>query len=123
MDNIIMDIRDLSYELYKTNQIQKASSDMDIRDLSYELYKIDWMRRISPERQMDLLKNYYQNTTATERRNYPFEEYVLDIGYDGKLYAYKDEFIASEYTDTEYMKKLLDNETLFAEYKKDRGLN
>lgn len=96
---------------------------MDIRDLSYELYKIDWMRRISPERQMDLLKNYYQETTATERRDYPFEEYLLDVGYDGELYAYEDEFITSEYTDVEYMKKLLDNEMLFAEYKRDRGLN
>lgn len=96
---------------------------MDIRDLSYELYKIDWMQRIFPERQMDLLKNYYQNTTATERRHYPFEEYLLDVGYDGELYAYEDEFITSEYTDVEYMKKLLDNEMLFAEYKRDRGLN
>lgn len=94
---------------------------MDIQELAYELYKIDWMRRISPERQMDALRNYYQENV--DDAYYSFEGYLDDQGYDGELYVCFDEFLGVEYQNREYIRELLDNEELYALYKQDLDRN
>lgn len=93
---------------------------MNIVDLAYELYKIDWMRRISADRQIDALKDYYETLTFAdeEETEYSFDDYLEVGGYDGELYACFDEFLDCEFLDKTYMKKLLNNNSLIAEYEK-----
>ena len=92
---------------------------MDFRQMAYELYKLDWMRRISTERQMDEVKNWYQECDRAFREEYTWEDWIEDNGYSGELYVCYDEFLGAEYFDREYMKALLDNDELFEEYEND----
>lgn len=94
---------------------------MTIKELCYELYKTDWMQRISADRQMDAWKNYYQDWDGRDNEACNFhDDYLSQNGYDGELYVSYDEFLESEYTDEEYIRQLLDNEELFEEYKNSR---
>lgn len=90
---------------------------MKIRELCYELYKIDWMRRISADRIADSLKEFYQD--CNDISDYSYEDFINENGYNGDLYVCYDEFLGAEYTDEEYMRGLLDNDMLFAEYVQD----
>ena len=93
---------------------------MTIRELAYELYKMDWMRRISCDIQMDTLKDYYQETTEEDREEYTFEDYILEHGYQGQLYACYEEFLEEEYLDESYIKTFfLYHDDLFKEYQED----
>lgn len=93
---------------------------MTIRELAYELYKMDWMRRISCGVQMEVLKEYYQETTEEDREVYTFEDYVLEYGYSGQLYVGFNEFLRAEYLDEFYMKSIFyKNDKLFKEYQED----
>ena len=93
---------------------------MTIRELAYELYKMDWMRRISCGIQMEVLKEYYQETTEEDREVYTFEDYVLEYGYSGQLYVGFNEFLRAEYLDEFYMKSIFyKNDKLFKEYQED----
>ena len=89
-----------------------------IRELGYELYKVDWQRRISADRQMDLLKDYYDYTLASGEEDYAYEDYLFDNGYNGELYVSFDEFEENEYQDQEYMETLFSKEQ-YKEYLKD----
>lgn len=92
---------------------------MDIRELCYELYKIDWMNHISHNRQMDALKNYYEELHISYDEDYTFDDYLFDNGYDGELYVCFDEFLQNEYLDEDYMKELLYNTELINQYEDD----
>ena len=93
---------------------------MTIRELAYELYKMDWMRRIPCGVQMDTLKDYYQETTEEDREEYTFEDYILEHGYQGQLYACYEEFLRAEYLDESYMRSLFyKNDDLLNEYQED----
>lgn len=89
---------------------------MKIYHLAYELYKLDWMRRISSDRRMDALKDYYDG--LVDEDEYTFDDYIEEFGYNGELYVCFEEFYTNEYLDKLYMKQLLDNDKLFAEYEK-----
>ena len=93
---------------------------MTIRELAYELYKMDWMRRIPCSVQMDTLKDYYQETTEEDREEYTFEDYILEHGYQGQLYACYEEFLEEEYLDESYIKSIFyKNDDLLKEYQED----
>ena len=93
---------------------------MTIRELAYELYKMDWMRRISCGVQMEVLKEYYQETTEEDREVYTFEDYVLEYGYSGQLYVGFNEFLRAEYLDEFYIKSIFyKNDKLIKEYQED----
>ena len=109
---------------------------MDIRELAYELYKIDWMRRISADRQMDSLRDYYREAKEDEKiaaelaeefgspensgdsGGYSYDDYIFESGYDGEIYVCYDEFLDNEYMDKKYMKRLLGKD-LYSEYLED----
>lgn len=93
----------------------------EISNLTYELYKLDWLRKISIDKQMDELKNYYKGLTDDETV-YSFEDYIEEFGYDGELYSSKDEFLENEYLLDNYMKSLLDDEDLYMLYLKDMSV-
>ena len=93
---------------------------MTIRELAYELYKMDWMRRISCGVQMEVLKEYYQETDKDYQKEYSFGDYVFENGYHGQLYVCYNEFLRAEYLDESYMRSLFyKNDELFKEYQED----
>ena len=51
--------------------------NMGIYHLAYELYKIDWLRRISADRQMDAMKDYYEDLVNADE--YSFDDYIESI--------------------------------------------
>ena len=94
---------------------------MNISKLGYELYRIDWMRRISADRQMDAIKDYYEG--LVDETEYSFDDYIYEFGYDGELYVCYEEFVNAEYLDEYYMKELFNNDKLFNAYKRDLDEN
>ncbi len=92
---------------------------IDIKDLAYELYKTDWMSRISTERRLDALRDYFLNVEGENRDGYTFEEWLNDMGYEGELYVCFSEFLQNEYLENEYMKELLADPSLYEEYLND----
>lgn len=91
---------------------------MDIRKLCYELYKIHWKKchMITPEREMDSLKNYYEESWT---ESYTYDEYLFENGYNGALYVCYEEFCEAEYRDGKYMRELLDDDNLIKKYLAD----
>lgn len=90
---------------------------MNIENLCYELYKIDWMDRISTECKKDTLKNYYEaiSEKGISEKEYTFNNYLLDFGYNGECYVGFEEFLDFEFLDAAYMKTLL-NDNQYIEY-------
>lgn len=112
------------------DHVLKTYAKTYIKELAYELYKLDWMRRISVDRQMDKMKDYYDECVITRlnpcdgvvepQYTMSFEDYLSDSdGYNGELYAYFYEFIDNEYQDNEYMKTLFDNDNMYQIYLED----
>lgn len=89
-----------------------------IRQLAYELYKIDWMRQISPERQMDSLRQYYDDKKLCPGDTSVYNDIIDEFGYDGDIYETFDEFLESKYLEADYMKALL-NSSQYEDYEKD----
>ncbi len=73
----------------------------NIRDLCYELYKIDWMQRISARAQMEECIRCYQENQVDEF--FSLSEWIFEQGYGGSLYVCYDEFLHAEYLDKEYI--------------------
>ncbi len=92
---------------------------MRIEDLVYELYKGDWRihHGIFWQQEVDALKAYYKYCQEAEQ-TCTFEEWLEEFGYRGKLFACKEEFLINEYLDEAYVKLLLNDDTLFYEYRK-----
>ena len=94
----------------------------NIQRLAYELYKTNWMARISTERQLDALKNYYELQRESEAHNqsysYDMNDYIQESGYDGEIYACFDEFLDNEYLDKDIMRGLL-NDAQYDNYLED----
>lgn len=90
----------------------------NISELAYELYKIDWMRRISPERQMDSIKDYYDDKRMDPDDDSDYDDVLFEFGFDGEFYVCFEEFLDNEYRDKDYMKSLL-NEDQYKEYLED----
>lgn len=93
-----------------------------IKKLCYELYKIDWKHShmITHEREMDSIKDYYQEVLTDNMGDiYSYENFLEKHGYSGELYVCFDEFCENEYLDETYMHFLLDNEQLISLYNAD----
>ena len=96
-----------------------------ISRLCYELYKVDWKRRhmIMADREMDSIKDYYECVRdmtipyfTLDGREYTYNDYLEEFGYDGELYVCYEEFLEVEYLEEDYICGLLDNEKLIAMY-------
>ena len=111
--------------------VLKTYAETYIKELAYELYKLDWMRRISTDRQMDKMKDYYEECVTIDLNpctgdaelhcTMSLEEYLNNIdGYNGELYVCFKEFIDNEYQDEEFMKALFGgNNNLYQAYLED----
>ncbi len=105
---------------------------MNITKLCYELYKIDWKRShgITHEIEMDNLRGYYNYVIEfgndytyydfSDTKDYTYNDYLLEFGYNGELYSCYEEFCECEYLDFSYMVWLLDNEQLIEVYIDDK---
>ena len=95
---------------------------MNISKLCYELYKIDWKySHITKYTEMYNIKNYYECliTDDIDSKEYTYNDYLEEVGYDGELYVCYDEFLDNEYLEEDYIKELLDNEKLYNKYLED----
>lgn len=93
----------------------------NISELAYELYKVQWKKdhMITAEIEQDALKDYYEGLVDFDG-SYSFDDYIEEYGYlDGEIYACYEEFMDTEYLDEEYMKNLLNNDSLFEQYEYD----
>lgn len=101
------------YDFCNDNDIRVDKILLNVVRFCYELYKVDWMSRISTERQLTAMREYYKMTLWDDF--IPFKYYISDRGYDGEIYACFDEFLECEFKDKEYMRNLLTDE-LYDEY-------
>lgn len=109
------ELKKTTLELFDSIMIdKKPTSEKKIRKLAYELYKTYWMGRIPVASRLIVLRNYYK-----EDPDYPFEEYLEEVGYFGRLYASFNEFMENEYLDVSFMKKLFHDTKIFEEYEQD----
>ena len=96
---------------------------MNISELCYELYKADWKHSnmITKDREMDSIKDYYECliTDDIDNKEYTYNDYLEEVGYDGELYVCYEEFLDNEYLEEDYIKELLNNEKLYKNYLED----
>lgn len=96
------------------------SARNEFENLAYELYKKDWTERSHIDRDETWAKflEYQKEKLYGMEDGMSFDEWLYENdGYNGVLFACKEEFLESEYLDKEYMKGLLGNEfDLYQEY-------
>lgn len=94
-----------------------------ITDMCYKLYKIDWKHNhnIGREEEMKSVKSFYKHLEeiGQDESYFPYECFIEEFGYDGEIYASFSEFCDAEYRDSDYIRELLNDDKLFAEYKSD----
>lgn len=82
----------------------------------YELYKLDWKKNhnITISDESALIRRFYKKL----KEGYPYglEDYTLEFGYNGVIYASEEEFLSNEFLDEDYMRGLLSNSSLYVEY-------
>lgn len=91
----------------------------EFENLAYELYKKDWTEsHIDRDEAWAKFLEYQKEKLYGMEDGMSFDEWLYENdGYDGVLFACKEEFLESEYLDKEYMKGLLGNEPyLYQEY-------
>lgn len=78
---------------------------MNIKEISYELYKRNWVREhISQREELDSYINYAINHNT---EGISFEECIEEYGYTNSMsYCCFEEFLDCEYRDSEYMKQI-----------------
>lgn len=81
---------------------------IDIAKIAYEKYKIDWMMShgYTLNAIYDLAEAWLEDSKFDDNHN-SLGEYIEDIGFNGILWACFDEFLDYEFTDKEYIQKLL----------------
>jgi hypothetical protein len=96
-----------------------------ISKLCYELYKIGWKQyHIDVERERKSIKDYYEFLMKEEDEDvnvftYTYNDYLEEFGYDGELYVCYEEFCETEYLEEDYIRVLLNDESLLKMYYED----
>ena len=96
---------------------------MFISEVAYELYKQNWIdTHTTPQMRLNAQRDYQlYKMEELERNNdddiMSFEDWIFEQGYEGGiLYVSFDEFLDNEFQDKEYIKDLLHNVVLYADY-------
>ena len=81
---------------------------MDITKIAYEKYRLDWMIAHGHSitellRELELMRQEDPERSLLAL----FEDWEYGFGFGGEVWACYDEFMETEYLDTEYMKALL----------------
>ncbi len=95
---------------------------MDMRELAYDLYKADWLQRDGSTLFADSLKAYYKQYSVDEEKQ-TLQDYLLNNDHNGVLYVGFEEFVNGKYKDANYIRSLLNDEDLFSEYLTDTGID
>jgi hypothetical protein len=96
-----------------------------ISKLCYELYKIGWKQyHIDIERERKSIKDYYEFLMEEDNEDvnvftYTYNDYLEEFGYDGELYVCYEEFCETEYLEEDYIRVLLNDESLLKMYYED----
>lgn len=100
-----------------------SSNFMNIAEFAYAIYKQNWLdENTTKEMRLDALRNYYDYQKECKINNYTcdnYDDWLSDVGFDTGCYVCFSEFLDNEYSDTEYMHELLDNEELISLYQDD----
>lgn len=86
----------------------------EISKLAYELYKAAWIHtQTTLESRKNTIIAYYQHMQScleTGLEPQPYEEWLLENGFNGKIYVNYEEFCDEEYHDKDYICQLLNND-------------
>lgn len=111
-DNFYFEASPIDYEKYLNY----------IEELSYDLYAVEWVdSHIDIKTKQKVIKEAYKeytflNCTDTIAFCMFLYTHLHKYGYNGSLYASKEEFLDNEFQDEQYMHDLLDDEKLFDVY-------
>ena len=102
-------------------------SEEKLQDVCYDLYKQQWLStHVSPKEQFNKLREYVVGCLLGDIEDLTFDEWLWDTnGYNGTLFASKDEFLECEYLDSDYICDLLENPILaeiYTDYTKEDEL-
>lgn len=89
-----------------------------VHELCYTLYRVRWLQNISMEDKMASVQKYF---AENDNPRIVYEIWILQHGYDGRIYKTQPEFLETHYRDGEYMKELITDDELWEEYKKETG--
>lgn len=115
-------------DICKVHGVSDSKEDvfnpMNIRELSYDLYKQDWVStHIEADQVSKSMKEYYVYSNKCFSSGDAPEDYnswLARVGYDGYMFVCFEEFCENEYRDEGYIKMLLgDDEGLISQYLKD----
>ena len=113
------------YNYFHDGETQQNSVvPVDISRVAYDLYKQHWVdQHTTPWMRMQSIReyhNYVQECRNEDVMPPSYEDYLMDYGFQGALYACYDEFCDEEYHDVGYIKFLLgDDEELLKLYYAD----
>lgn len=98
---------------YRIKSTSRGLRTTQIENKSYEIYIRRWTNdHVPKDEQLAKYKEYCNlSISDTEfRKTYPtYESYVEDTGYKAGIYISKEEFLANEFLDIDYMAELLEN--------------
>lgn len=101
-----------------------ATTNVNVCKIAYALYKQNWINgHTNSQMRMDALRNYYEFLLKNDSKHLSYEEYLLQFGFNGNIYADYEEFRKNQYKNTKYMCKLLDIPELINIYLEDLRLN
>ena len=81
-----------------------------VHELCYTLYRVRWLQNITMEEKMASVQKFFQEN---DNPHIGYEIWILQHGYDGRIYKTIDEFLETHYKDGEYMKDLITDEELW----------
>lgn len=112
-----------NYNSSETIVIYKITHIINVEKLCYDLYVNDWLRRMTyNSEETNLIKEYYADNEIYASYS-SYKDFIQDVGYKNGLYCCFDEFLRCEYSEKEYIQKLLNDDNLFKIYLEDLELN
>ena len=109
------------------NERTNTAIKVNVSKIAYALYKQNWINgHTNSEMRMDALRGYYEFLIKNQKKNLKhisFEEYILQFGYNGCIYANYEDFCKTKYRNKYYISKLLNIPELIDIYLEDLRLN
>lgn len=108
------------------SEIINTNIKVNVSKIAYALYKQNWINgHTNSEMRMDALREYYEFLLKNQKKNLKhisFEEYLLQFGYNGCIYANYEDFCKNKYRNKDYISKLLNIPELISLYEADLEL-
>lgn len=96
------------YQLENGKQQQSSLiNESALEDCLYEIYKENWLCENVPSAERLDIRRQYEIDFLVGDETRDFDEYINEEGYNGALYASREEFLTNEYEDREFVASLL----------------